>query len=292
MGNFFFVRGHEGARPEIKLYINDTNIDLNKLGSKLREQNIDTSIKENTYFLETEGKFGEKGDEILQKFFKFTNEMSLNILKDTLNNYNKKLELALELMIISAHFNYGSITNGYLSYASHVNGFFTRWKDISKIKKIFQNNFSENEYLIKEKLNEIILEKKIPVEFLAFPEILKKIKRKASKEMLKGNLKIFNIEPKKTNSGGDFLDKSEFHKEIFQNQKFYNYMNKNHDFMISRLFTVFTYLLIKNLGIKNKDRYLLCYYIYQIVEKEYNLNTLDLIRNFGEGENSNHVKNY
>lgn len=64
-------------------------------------------------------------------------------------------------------------------------------------------------------------------------------------------------------------------------------MNKDINFLGSRLITVFTYLLIRNLGIQNKDRYLLCYYIYKIIEEKYNIDTLELIRDFGKGRDNN-----
>ncbi len=78
----------------------------------------------------------------------------------------------------------------------------------------------------------------------------------------------------------DMFYRSTFHNAIKENDDFNKYMNNDNEFLTSRIITVFTYLLIKKVGIKNIDRYLLAFYIYTSVEEIFGLNCLEAIQNF------------
>lgn len=288
--DYFYIWKQKDNMPLIDVYLDnsiDNNIEI-EIENLLKKGDIQ-SIEKNVSFIETEGNFGIKGDKLLSNFLKDLNEVSINILTQTLPEYNKRLDLILDLMIISAHSNYGSIKNGYISYASHVNGFFTRWKDPIEIEKKFYKSYLENKELIQEKVNKLTVREIFGVN-KEFEEFILKTKDFLLYEIKKGNIRVFNINEQKANVGDrDFLGKSKFHNEISKNRKFQEYMNTDYEFLSARMITVFTYLFLRNLGIKNIDRYLLCYYIYRCVEDTYKLDTLELIRNFGK-ENSKHVR--
>ncbi|WP_368320198.1 hypothetical protein, partial [Mediterraneibacter gnavus] len=90
-------------------------------------------------FNEAEENFGQSGNIFLMRYYLITNRMAYENITKT---YAQKLEHALQILIESAEWNYGSIERGYLSFASHINGFFTRWKDMNQIRGIFEEKYS------------------------------------------------------------------------------------------------------------------------------------------------------
>lgn len=278
---YFFTRKEENQNTRINLYFN----------SKINKSNIfniENSIKQiidiktefNYKFNDTEGKFGLMGDELLADFYKWTNKIVLTSIGSTVNNYNERLSIILDFLLVSAHYNYDSITRGYFSFASHVNGFFTRWKNPNVLEDKFHNIYLKNKEYIFSKIENSIEKQNLNENSELLKRVVIKMKKLMRTEIEKGNLNSFDLNEQKGEGNRDFLEKSPFHNLILGNPDFLDYMNNDRDFLTSRLITVFTYLMVKNLGLKNLDRYLLCYLIYKAVEEKYNLNTMSLIRNF------------
>lgn len=220
-------------------------------------------------FDEAEENFGQNGNIFLMRYYLITNEMAYENITKT---YNQKLEHALQILIESAEWNYGGIERGYLSFASHINGFFTRWKDMDQIREIFEEKYSWYKPIVNRMLDARSGEnyKKL---FLA----LNPLKEEAENEFRKGTL----VFPNSKGSGNpDIFYRSKFHSAIKENTEFANYMNADNNFLASRLFTIFFYLYNKKIGIKNLDRYLLAYLIYRGVEDKLGLNSLEIIKQF------------
>ncbi|MCY7454005.1 hypothetical protein [Bacillus altitudinis] len=289
--DYFFTRKEENQNNRIDLYFN-SNI------TKPKIVNIENSIKQiidvktefNYKFNDTQGKFGPMGDELLTDFYKCTNEVVLKSIGSTVNDYNGRLDIILELFLVSAHYNYESITSGYFSFASHVNGFFTRWKNPNVLKEKFNNIYLENKEYVFGKIENLIEKQNLNENSELFKKVIRRMKSLMRSEIEKGNMKSFDLNEQKDEGHRDFLEKSPFHNLILENPDFIDYMNNDRDFLTSRLITVFTYLMVRNLGLRNLDRYLLCYLIYKAVEEKYNLDTMNLVRNFRK-ESSGYVKN-
>ncbi|MEK4899037.1 hypothetical protein N2V86_25200 [Bacillus sp. FSL R5-0811] len=206
---FFYVFKYSKDFPIIDVYINNKIVTENQLNKILQNSGAKYKIYKNSIFNETQGNFGMLGDKYLAEFFKKTNEISLNILNQNFESYNKKIEFALEIMLISAHYNYDSIKKGYLSYASHVNGFFTRWKDPNKIRDIFHKNYLNNKEYLESKVSEII-DNNNRSSLSELSDIITEMKKEMTTDIEKGNLHVFNIELLQKPGERDFLEKVSF----------------------------------------------------------------------------------
>ncbi|MEK5295758.1 hypothetical protein [Bacillus sp. FSL R5-0659] len=289
--DYFFTRKEENQNNRIDLYFN-SNIAKPKIVNieNSIKQIIDVKTKFNHKFNDTQGKFGPMGDELLADFYKCTNEVVLKSIGSTVNDYNDRLDIILDLFLVSAHYNYESITSGYFSFASHVNGFFTRWKNPNVLKEKFNKIYLVNKEYIFGKIENLIEKQNLNENSELFKKVIRRMKSLMRSEIEKGNMKPFDLNEQKDAGHRDFLEKSPFHNLILENPDFIDYMNNDIDFLSSRLITVFTYLMVKNLGLRNLDRYLLCYLIYKAVEEKYNLDTMNLVRNFKK-ESIGYVKN-
>lgn len=220
-------------------------------------------------FNEAEENFGCAGNDFLMRYYLIMNELAFQVITKP---YQDKLRHALEILVKSAGWNYGNLSRGYLSFASHVNGFFTRWADMEAIKSVFEKKY----ILYREQVLKIIMEEGNGV-LCGLCEKLNNLKSDAELAFKSGDL-IFPQSQVKGNP--DLFYRSEFHLSIKENEQFSKYMNTNFSFLVSRLFTIFFYLYNKKIGIKNIDRYLLAYIIYRGVEEAYNLDAIEIIKSF------------
>lgn len=273
--DYFFTRSENKSVTHFDVYLNTDC--YHNIIDKLKSKNINFEVFENIVFDEVKDNFGQLGNYFLELFYKLSNKITLKYIENTFGDYSKKLQYILDLFIVSADFNYDSIKRGYFSYASHSKGFFTRWKDSSQIENIFYDKYIKAKDMIKERIITLTEARNIDKDLLNFVNSMKNLKVDVRKEFVNGNLKFLKQEDK---NNPDLLYKSEFHNAIFENIAFYEYMNTNFDFLTSRLFTVFTYLVSKKIGLKNKDRYLLGYFIYKGVEDTFNLDCISTIKNF------------
>lgn len=256
---FFFTNTHisEIKNRAVVFFNDDVNLEGNIKLEKMQT------------FNEAEENFGQSGNIFLMRYYLITNRMAYENITKT---YAQKLEHALQILIESAEWNYGSIERGYLSFASHINGFFTRWKDMNQIRGIFEEKYS----LYKPIVNRM-LDVRSGGNYKNLFLTLNSLKEEAENEFRKGTL----VFPNSKDSGNpDIFYRSKFHSAIKENTEFANYMNTNNNFLASRLFTIFFYLYNKKIGIKNLDRYLLAYLIYRGVEDKLGLNSLEIIKQF------------
>lgn len=274
---FFFTRGETADEEIITLYFEQKAGIIKESINNLNRDEIELKVRENVEFNETEGRFGNLGDNCLATFYKLSNKISIDSIENSIENYSDKLEKALDLLIIFGHFNYGSIKKGYFSYASHSNGFFTRWEDSVAIEKVFYEKYNTLKDVILEKIDTLAFKGNLNKEMKSLVNALEELKREVKENLESGELKFFKQEDK---GNPDLLYKSEFHRAIKDNPDFTDYMEKDMDFLSSRMFTIYSYFLIKKIGIKNKDRYLLGYFIYKAVEEHFKLDTISTIKNF------------
>lgn len=255
---FFTNRVISENENEAVIYF-EKNFNLHNLGRTIIE----------CEFNEAENNFGVLGNKFLMNFYLIMNGIAL---QNVLIPYAEKLVHALHILIEAAVWNYGCIERGYLSFASHVNGFFTRWVDMKSVKEVFEERYSIYKPIVKKILegNEKPILQNIEKE-------LTLLKMQAIRSFEVRKLEF----PNKSNLGNpDILLRSKFHLTINDNLLFRKYMNENLDFLASRLFTIFFYLYNKKIGVKNIDRYLLAYLIYRGVEDMYGLNAIEIISNF------------
>lgn len=220
-------------------------------------------------FNEAEQNFGSAGNDFLMRYYYIMNKLAFHIIT---NSYQDKLSHALEILVKGAEWNYGNLSRGYLSFASHINGFFTRWADMEAIKSVFEKKYT----LYREQVVKVIMEEGDGI-LNGLSENLNKLKTDAELAFKRGEL----IFPQDQGDGNpDLFYRSKFHLSIKNNREFSKYMNSNFNFLASRLFTIFFYLYNKKIGIKNIDRYLLAYLIYRGVEDVYRLDAIEIINNF------------
>lgn len=287
LSEHFFTRSYDGSRNTVEFYI---RADADEAHFKQMYAHLDSCLKGQvlyagvSQFKETEHFFGRVGDLYLARYYCQTNDLAFRVLEKANGEYPKKLDAALDMMIISADCAYDTIQRGYLSYCSHVNGFFTRWKDPQKIEKTFFEKYKKLSPYLHAKVTRLLENGGGDEAYIQYRHVLLPFKETLTEAFSQGQLTVTNIENGDETSQGyrDFLERSPFHREIVNNDAFLHHMNHDPAFLSGRLLTIFTYLLLRRVGIKHKDRYALCYYIYRTVEELFDLNSLDLIKSFAE----------
>lgn len=268
---FFFIRNQVEDNQYIKIYLD--KVIINQL--KLKSDDCIT-VEEDESFSITNDMFGKFGDEFLLKFYKISNFSTINIIRDSLNNYNMKINIGLDLLILNSMKNIKSIKEGYFVYVAFVEGFFTRWKDINKIRGIFEEQYLKNKDFIHKKI-EILTSECNYNDSTVVIKKMKNLREKMISKFASGELKFFKQEDKKN---PDIVSRSEFYKSLKMNNLFETYINSDYSYLSYRLCTVYIYEMLKTIGIKNVDKYVLAYYVYRSVEDLYNLDYKKYIQNF------------
>jgi len=236
-------------------------------------------------FHEAEMQFGSHGNSCLGRFYCYCNELTLEMLADS-KQYPELLVNALDFLIGCSIVAYGNIERGSISFMSHSNGFFTRFRNIEEIREKFEDRYQITQDIVKKSINNGVLKKSKYQSYIPTLDRLERLKEDVYLK-IKENKLIF---PNNNGQGGssDLLYRSKFHSAIKDNSDFLHYMNENKQFLTSRVYTIFSYLVIKKLGVKNVDRYLLAYLMYRGVEDLYGIDAISLINNFSlaqEGSN-------
>ena len=89
-------------------------------------------------------------------------------------------------------------------------------------------------------------------------------------------------------SVGDLSD-SPFHQAMNENTDFLNYMKNDPVFLTGRFCMNLLYLFMDGLGLKLRDRYLLCYYISKAAEDVYEIDPLYIVNNFYVDKNGDPI---
>lgn len=281
--DFFFTKKREGEKWIMNIFFEKERLEFEKYIMEKYKYNSKVTIYTDEKFVEAEDEYGEYGNYFLSEFYKISNKISINFLMENFSFYNKKLTACIDLLIISAHINYKSIKKGYLSYASHSNAFFTNWRNIEYIRDLFEKKYLKNKDFVIKRVKKLTIENELESDILEFINKFHELKNRVKDKIESGELELFEVlegydEGKENNY--ELFYRSEFHKAIRDNSQFRKYMNFDSDFLSSRLMNVFTYLLLRNLGLKNKDRYLLDYYIYRAVEDIWDLECVKEVKNF------------
>lgn len=276
----FFNRVQEKDSQRITLFIENMEESVKKSIGKYFRDNSKVEVIDSVEFYDLEEKFGKLGNEILADFYKQTNNFAIQLIEQTKDSYEDKLMLAIDTLLVSANWNYDTIKRGYISFASHSNGFFTRWKDMDNVRGVFEIKYTKVKDYIQSRIKELIVGGNVNESMKAFIDIMISLKKVAKEEINNGNLKFAEMEKDGPVVNSDILYRSEFHNAINNNPRFFQYMNEDINFLSSRVFTIFTYLFLQKIGLKNIDRYLLAYYIYRSVEDYYDLDCIKEIRNF------------
>ena len=272
--NFYFFREQIKEEQSLKIYFDKDDFEVEKI--KIRKNKDSVSVKNDVEFTGAEDLFGKLGDEFLAEFLKAANYSAINIIRNSLDNYSKKVDIGIDILILNAAKNFKTIKEGYIVYAAFVEGFFTRWKDMDKIRAVFENNYLKNREIIYKKIK-YLTSNEYYDENTMFIKCINKLRSKCIEEFKSGNLKIFKEDD---NRNPNLIYRSYFYKATNKNQEFKEYINTDLEYVTYRLITVFVYRLMTNIGIKNVDEYLLAYYVYRAVEDIYNLKFDEYIKKF------------
>lgn len=228
-------------------------------------------------FQESKQEFGPEGDFYLGKFYSCCNRLSLEILVNS-DSYPQLLGNAVDFLIACSIIAYGSVERGSISFMSHANGFFTRFKDIEQIREKFENRYQNVIDLVRKSIEDGVSEKSKFQSYRMTMSRLYELKEAVYIGVKNGKLSFPEDNAKGNNP--DMLYRSSFHSAISKNKDFLVYMKTDKQFLTSRLYTTFSYLVIKKLGVKNIDRYLLAYLIFRGVEDKYGVDAISLIKDF------------
>lgn len=191
---------------------------------------------------------------------------NMNKFTYTYSESSHKDSLLVELLFIFLKVNYGSYIKGAQSYFSHVQGFFTFFKEKKKIEALFEDVFESSTNMLEEvfdKLEESSFNFEISNFIITHEEKIKE-------DILSKNINFTNHK-----ISDNLLKNSEFHQRIY-NDVFFSEALNSIDFQVRRFFTICFYeYLFLGLEIDYQKRCLLSYMVYRFIEEKYEVDYLN-----------------
>ncbi|GGA66210.1 lantibiotic dehydratase C-terminal domain-containing protein [Ornithinibacillus halotolerans] len=234
---------------------------------------------------------GELGVKMVQKYLSKNNEFLFTCLKQIRDNEIEKFGVVLKLMYIHAWLMDPSLKYSHLSFRSHAEAFFMSTEEPSKYRKLFQDKFLKQKntsqviiQTIEEEINSGLVpdlfQKFINVYEEIYHEVLSYIKNGEISSLSNDKMNELSEEIRKE-KGLDWVEiasSNEFHSTLLSNN-WKNFMDNNIEFMANRFMINLLYTVFVQIGITPLERYLLCWYFSQVIEENYQIDSIALVKN-------------
>ncbi|MEV5409921.1 thiopeptide maturation pyridine synthase [Thermopolyspora sp. NPDC052614] len=218
----------------------------------------------------------EEAADHLAGFHVETTPLAFRILQDH-QTKSATFGTLISLMLASAQIGCPPITNGYLSYRSHAEGFFANCGDPSRMRTRYEELYQANREPLAARLHAVLAycdgaplteEDEAAIHYLPEWEpvarrVLATAEDLESRKLLRMPSFLLGQDAR---PGKGFENISDFHKALIGNEQVRDELASATWFTVYRVLLNFQYLLFSRLGITPAERFLLCHLAARTVE--------------------------
>ena len=212
---------------------------------------------------------------LLTEYYTETNDLAFTLLEKTRNNYTARLSVCFDqLAALVATSPFLPLGRAYMSYRSHVEAYITCEPAVeeprlrrNRLEKAYEQRQKAVEQRIQRLL--ILIEKapeRLPSWLTSMIEIYQRYGERAFQGAQEGVIQLKTNEDFEENKQGVRVEESAYRMAVINNEAVLR--SSNEPIIIAhRIELNFLYLHLSRIGMLNEDRYMLDYYIANVIEK-------------------------
>lgn len=222
--------------------------------------------------------------ELLEDFYSASNELVFEMLTFVRQGYNL-LTLCLDLMHTTAYMLSSHITNGFLSYRSHAEGFIISCKQPQAMRALFEQKYQVQAGALTERLRRLL--QSLQQQEALFPftrpwslllqnfweraETLIQTNQIDAMPPLEGDIPGF------TGTAREHLSQSAFHWQLEGQPEYKKALYEDKWFQTYRLMLNLLYLHLNRLGVRPIERFMLCHLAANSVEEVFHVKAEEIM---------------
>jgi Lantibiotic biosynthesis dehydratase C-term len=292
----YFLRDAEtepgGIRLRLKAAAEETQSLREELEAALRRNQLDGLVDRvegdaTARFSEYEELLqGDAASPLVEDFFTETTPFVFDVLAQIGEVDAARMQAAMDLMIVHPavvnQYIFPEVRdlpypNTFLSFRSHVDGFFIMSRDPEAARKALDVRYQSYAVSLRARLELLLAQVRDGGEIVSQPAnrwavfVATYIKR-VLEELSSGKLRIQSAADGYIGDNYD-LSTSGFHQAIQHSAGFQDFMKTNPEFLALRVMISFLYWTLQRLGIRLVQRYLLCYSVSRGFEETFNVDS-------------------
>jgi hypothetical protein len=225
----------------------------------------------------------EDAADLLAEFYSDSTPLLLDLLEHVRSGRDTKDGLALTLMLATSHTVLSPITDSFVSYRSHAEGFLARCADPGAVRAAFERDYQARRQELTGRVRAVIATLDgatgTPVPFAReWAALMTAYARRAEPLIARGRL----IRPGSHQEAQAIPKLSAFHRLMFSSRTYHDRVFADPAFLRYRVLINYTYLQNTRLGITPPARFRVCHLAANAVEEVYGLSAFGLVRSFVE----------
>lgn len=235
-------------------------------------------------------KIGSQGiAELLEDYYVETNELVFNIIEQTRNNATARLNASFDQLVArAATASFLPIQQAYMSYRSHIEAYIVcepQVEDPGRRRQRLAESYQAHKTVIERRTRRLLTQIRDTPEQLPFwlSEVIavhRRYEELALQGINSGVIKLKELAEQLTGpTQENRLLASSFHRAVADNKAVRIY-NQQPTLLSNRITLNFLYLHLIRTGMLNEYRYILDYYIAEIIEELFSISPIDILRNY------------
>lgn len=217
----------------------------------------------------------ESAARLLEAYYIETNELALDLMEQTRNNYTARLNLCFDLLLaLVATSPYLPLRRAYMSYRSHVEAYITcepHIEDPARRRARLENAYSQRHDAIIKRVQRLLsmienTPERLPAWLASAIELYQRYGKQAFEEATAGTLRLKTNEDFEEHKEHVRLDASAYRTAVVNNAAVLQASNTP-IIIAHRIELNFLYLQLSRIGMLNEDRYILDSYIASAIEE-------------------------